>query len=88
MSVSQTPEPPAAAYTIIAKLLHPSFFLCAPPPQGVEVFVAGRDGIVTCWAMTDGGARALSLHASDHPDLQLVQTRRYDRHTPIGDSRP
>lgn len=46
------PQPPAAAYSVMARLLPAPYFTTRPPAEGVRLYVAGRDGVRTQWDMT------------------------------------
>ena len=49
----EKPQPPAAAYVLMEKLVGPAYFLKPPPSRGTRVFVWGGDNVRTTWDMTD-----------------------------------
>ena len=73
------PRAPADAYFEMVALLGEERLFTRAPQMGREVAIAGRDGVVTQWEITDAEAMWLRPQVLSNPNLRWVSERRYVR---------
>lgn len=88
MTVPQTPQPPAAAYLILAPLFRADYFLKPPTATGVELGVTGVDGVTTSWFVNEPAAASLRPYITSHPELTLTADRPYRSTAPASGDTP
>ena len=78
MTVPREPMGPGDSYFEVAEALGDAYFSRPTPDVGVLLSVAGSDGAVTRWHITEDLAKGLSLYVWNHPRLAEVGRCVYD----------
>lgn len=70
---------PADAYGIVVDLLPVRCLATPPPARGVELWVSGRDRVVTCWALPAELAQRIEPLLRADPRITKVHASIYNR---------